>query len=1233
MAFSDITGHVKTSKIAVPQIYAWSTLDMPKFKGWTKIGYTEQDVEQRVYQTTHTAGVTPHIEWHGNAVFEGGGTFMDHEFHAYLEKLGVTREQGTEWFGVDGPTGKVHFFDFRANRGILETLPAQEDILRDEQARAVEKTADYKETHERGEFLWNAKPRFGKTLTAYDLCKKLGARTVLIVTNRPAIANSWYDDYAKFLGTESGYYFISETSALVGKPYVVSRQQYLDRMFADKKEGHSRNFIEFVSLQDLKGAIDFGGKYDKLSHIATLEWDVLIIDEAHEGVDTLKTDVAFDHIDRKFTLHLSGTPFKAIANEKFPQEAIFDWTYADEQAAKANWDDPEANNPYADLPRLNLFTYQMSEIIRDELESGIEIDGESEEYAFDLNEFFATNDRGHFIHNADVDRFLDALTTQKKFPFSTPELRAELKHTFWMLSRVASARALAKKLQAHPVFGEYEIVLAAGDGKLDDEEETAKSLDKVRKAIAEHDKTITLSVGQLTTGVTVPEWTGVLMLSNMKSPSLYMQAAFRAQNPCLFEDDGEFLRKENAYVFDFDPARTLTIFEEFANDLYSDTSGGRGDMDARKQRILTLLNFFPVLGEDENGEMIELDAEKVLSIPRKIRSVEVVRRGFMCDFLFQNISNIFRAPSEVRDIIANLPEFKQAEPVPIPIDENTADELSLDENGEVDIPEDIVIGTANDVFGAPIYGEIADELGGIIDSIYETEGTTDEEDAALDELKKQFTSTVAKPLVEAARDHYGDDLKASHKKHVERKIEADTQILVNRKIEDYKIQRAKLELERDRAIGAAQTDEEEDAAIEAFEEQKAAAFGQLKEDLKESRTELIESAGKDIVKTVETAKKEAKKKDVEDNIRDHLRGFSRTIPSFLMAYGDSETTLANFDAIIPDDVFLEVTSITTEQFRFLRDGGDFVNADGETVHFEGHLFDPVVFDDSVREFMRLRSELADYFDEGQKQDIFDYVPPQKTNQIYTPKRVVYQMVDLFEDENPGCFDDPDNTFADLYMKSGLFIAEIVKRLFNSPKMRELFPDDDERLAHIFAKQVFGVAPTEIIYRIATNFVLGFEGEHGTWLDANFVMADTAELAKEGKLAEFVQREFGDKLRIDDGEPSVHYEAVRIEASNPTLTEDASVEAESEVDMVRSPVKTAGGDWILDEIKKAGLEYSDKRSSGGNLWVIGDKSIQATMHALEKRGAKFTYKANGGKATKRRPAWFIPASAAERALKG
>lgn len=231
-----------------------------------------------------------------------------------------------------------------------------------------------------------------------------------------------------------------------------------------------------------------------------------------------------------------------------------------------------------------MFTYQMSEIIRDELERGIEINGETEEYAFDLNVFFATQN-GVFVHDSSVDKFLNALTTQEKYPFSTPELRHELKHTLWLLDRVDSAKALAVKLEAHPVFGEYKIVLAAGDGKLGDEAETSKAYDRVMEAVATCDKTITLSVGQLTTGVTVPEWSGVLMLSNVGSPARYMQAAFRAQNPCLFANGGIFERKENAYVFDFDPARTLTIYESFANDLSADTSNGRGDVERRKEHI------------------------------------------------------------------------------------------------------------------------------------------------------------------------------------------------------------------------------------------------------------------------------------------------------------------------------------------------------------------------------------------------------------------------------------------------------------------------------------------------------------------------------------------------------------------------------------------------------------------------------------------------------------------------
>lgn len=1108
MSFTDISKLVNTSHPALPQIYAYTTPEIARHNGWTKIGYTEQNVDTRLKQQMHTADVEYKLEWHGNATYEDTGeTFHDTDFHGYLRKLDIVSKPGTEWFEIEPSPAHQRFYEFRENHGIVgDALAPVEYRLRDEQERASEKTIDYAHLHERGEFLWNAKPRFGKTLTSYDFCKRIGAQKILIVTNRPAIANSWYDDYVKFVGFESGLAFISSISTLQGKPYCLSREQYRKGF----NNGVPKGFIEFVSLQDLKGAIDFGGKYDKLAHVAELEWDVLIIDEAHEGVDTFKTDVAFDHIKRKFTLHLSGTPFKAIANEKFPEDAIFNWTYADEQKAKKDWDNPELPNPYAELPRLNMFTYQMSDIVAGEIKRGMDIDGENVEYAFDLNEFFATNENGYFLHNDDVNRFLDALTTQKKFPFSTSELRDELRHTLWMLNRVDSAKALAKKLKQHPIFRDYEIVLAAGDGKLDDDEVSAQAFDKVRKAIAEHDYTITLSVGQLTTGVTIPEWTAVLMLSNMKSPALYMQAAFRAQNPCLFNRDGMFLRKENSYVFDFDPARTLTIFEEFANDLYTDTASGGGTADDRKQRVRTLLNFFPVIGEDENGEMIELDAERVLSIPRKIRSREVVRRGFMSDFLFQNISNIFRAPAEVLDVLQKLEPYK-APSKELGVHEDTADELDLNENGEVDIPQEQVIGLANGIFGEKVYSSIADELDDVIDTITVDEDG-DSDDVFLDNLQSIFSDSIAKPLVEAANEKYGDEFRSSQQKKVERRIKADVDIRLHREVGNFTIERNRIEKERASQLDLAQTQEEADEINRAHDKRIENARQSLVENLKDSRDELVKSAGETVVREVETAKRENKKQTIEGSIRDHLRGFSRTIPSFLMAYGNEDTTLAHFDQIIPADVFFEVTSVTVEQFCLLRDGGDVTDPEsGETVHFEGQLFDPVVFDDSVHEFINLRGKLANYFDDSQDEDIFDYVPPQKTNQIFTPRNVVVKMADLFEQENPGCFDDPNHTFADLYMKSGLYITEVIKRLFNSEKMRELFPDDRTRLNHILEEQVFGIAPTEIIYKIATNYILGANGEVGGSSNTNFVKADSAELAKQGKLAEFVEQAFGGKL--------------------------------------------------------------------------------------------------------------------------
>ncbi len=1093
---------IKTAQKVMPMIYAYTTPEIARHNGWVKIGYTEQEVEKRLGQQLHTADVLYNIEWKGNAIFDDGSgdIFKDKDFHRYLRKLKYENNGKNEWFKIAVPESRSRFDEFRENRGVLKSLdtviPYQ---LRPEQEEAVDKALKYSQATENGEFLWNAKPRFGKTLAAYDLCKKLKAVNVLIVTNRPAIANSWYDDYEKFLGVESGYFFVSETESLKGKKGVVSRAEYT-RLIDDDPRG----CIEFVSLQDMKGAIAFGGKHDKLQEVADMHWDILIIDEAHEGVDTYKTDIAFNQVNRDFTLHLSGTPFKALANDKFPESAIYNWTYADEQKRKRDFQSKDGEaNPYADLPQLNMFTYQMSEIVKDELNQGIEINGETEEYAFDLNTFFETNN-GKFVYNSSVDKFLDALTTQPKFPFSTEELRNELKHTFWILDRVDSAKALAKKLKEHPVFRDYEIVLAAGDGKLDDDDENQKSFDKVRNAIATYEKTITLSVGQLTTGVTIPEWTAVLMLSNMKSPALYMQAAFRAQNPCLFKENAKFLRKKNAYVFDFDPARTLTVFEEFANDLNSKTADGRGDADERKENIRELLNFFPVIGEDEGGEMIELDAEKVMSIPRKIRSQEVVRRGFMSDFLFQNISNVFHAPKAVTDIISGLTPVSEKESG-LPINQDTAKDLSLDENGDVSLPKDYIIGKAQEVFGEKVYADIGQAL---IDNVNKITAETPETfDDELEKLKQIFKTQAVDPIIETASQKYSEELKPAERKRLEKKIKQNADAEINKVSGDFRIKNNLIESERKKALENCTYSEVDDINAE-FDRQKKEIADKLKQDLSESIDKFVQSSGEEVVSTIETHKREEEKATIETAIRDHLRGFSRTIPSFLMAYGTENVTLDNFDTIIPDDVFKEVTSITLDQFRFLRDGGDYTDEEtGELSHFDGNLFDSVVFNDSVKEFLNKRDALSNYFDESNDEDIFDYIPPQKTNQIFTPKWVVKMMVDMLEKENPGCFDNPDKTFIDMYMKSGLYITEIVKRLYNSDKIKALYPDSTERLQHIFAKQVYGLAPTEIIYRIALRFILGFD-KNNSITENNFRLADALVYSKEGTLQEKINELFG-----------------------------------------------------------------------------------------------------------------------------
>ena len=1136
--------NIKTSKLVVPIIYGYTTPEIRRHDGCTKIGDTERDAEARIGEQTNTADVEYKLEWTENAIYAGTmETFRDYDFHKALEKNGIERLKNintgelTEWFKIEPTKAEQMLQDFRHRRITVDSDEILPYLLRDEQRKAVEMTVEYRNNNPGGEFLWNAKPRFGKTLCVYETAKRINAKKILIVTNRPAIANSWYSDYMKFLGRQSGYFFVSSTDALKGKSKVIPYESYS----ADEKKRLEDNLepmgmIYFLSLQDLKGSSYFGGDIPKLREISTIRWDFLVIDEAHEGVDTYKTDTAFNHINRDFTLHLSGTPFRALANAKFRKEAIFNWTYAEEQQKKTELiGNPD--NPYAVLPKLNMYTYQMSEIVADKIKQGVEILGETEEYAFDLGEFFRTKELAggvSFVYNDQVDMFLNALTYKEKYPFSSEELRDELKHTLWLLDRVDSVYALEKKLKKHPVFKDYHIIAAVGAGSKGDDDVSDKAYDKVIDAIEKYDKTITLSVRQLTTGVTIPEWSAVLILSNISSPSLYMQAAFRAQNPCLVKTgktDGsgnpEFRRKENAYVFDFDPARTLTVFEQFANNLNPSTSGGGGTVEQRQKNIRELLNFFPVIAEDENGELVSLNPEQVLTIPRKIRSQEVVRRGFMSNFLF-NIRNVFNIPKDALDIINQLApakEDKKSKTADIVI--ASSEGFEVDDDGNVTASDDYIQEKVDQIFGEKKYAEITEPIEELV------ENATDKDSVSklADSISTMLSNTATK-VINGAQESYGDDMKKSDSNQITNQLMQKAEKVAHDLATDYQIQQNILEQEKKEAIEEAvekldttnKSATEIEQAMEQIEQTIEEEYVEKKKELRDDTTQKIqdmieqfeEDSKNETSRTVEEKKEQRRATDMMDDIRDRLRGFSRTIPSFIMAYSDKKVdgknvdiTLASFDSIVPDEVFKQVTSITLDQFRQLRDGFDYFDDEGNKQHFEGHVFDEVVFDDSIIEFVTLKKKLANYFDEKNEQDIFDYIPPQKTNQIFTPKDVVKRMVDMLEEENPGCYDNKDHTFIDPYMKSGLYITEIVKRLFNSEKMKEMFPNDKERLKHIFTKQVYGLAPTEIIYNIAMAYIFGFAEDVGVEIDkTHFIQFDALPYAKEGTLKEKIDELFG-----------------------------------------------------------------------------------------------------------------------------
>jgi hypothetical protein len=1056
---SHITQNIQSYKIVYPQIYAYILPELPENEGSQKIGYTEREnVENRIKeQTINAARKLKHETiWSAPAFFEDGVDFKDKIFHKFLIKKGIEHkiDLGQEWFYFNGePLKSKQLFDlFRKERfkALQNDSKKKEYTLRFEQQEAVNKAIEYFQNNEKGEFLWNAKPRFGKTLASYDLAKRLKASKVLIVTNRPAIANSWFDDYETFI---DGYAFISETSSLNKRP-TISRTQYNEII----KTGFIGQFT-FLSLQDLKGSKYFSSNgTEKLRWIADLDWDLLIIDEAHEGIDTEKTNAAFDVIKRKNTLHLSGTPFKALANEKFEKEAIFNWTYLDEQKIKQLEFEEGETGEHTDMPDLRLFTYRISEMTTNQVNQGLDIDNENVDYAFDLNEFFKAKDK-KFIRENEVAAFLKNLTTNKKYPFSTPELRAELKHTFWYVgNRITSVQALEQLLKKDPVFKDYKVVVAAGNGQTFEEEENdfkanESSFQKVKEAIKNNDKTITLSCGQLTTGVTVKEWTAVLMLTDIKTPSLYMQAAFRAQNPYKEMINGEWFVKKSAYLFDFAPTRVLEIYDHFANGLNPKAVKGEITEKDREANIGELLNFFPVISEDVNGEMIELDAQKVLTFPNALAASEIVKARFMTNLLFNDsLKGVFNFPKEAEEILNKLSEEKNKRV------QKTKNTLNLDDARQVnDNKSTQIIQNTAVILGEKIFKTNTER---VVDDLLKTNSDT----ISTQELIEKV-SEVAEPLIAKYKEVY-------------KTTQAETQ--------------------------------EQSKQIQEKVKAYATAFnnGEMDSDaLKQKITETIEF---DFVTNNVTQKEEevvAKvQKTKEEEIKDRLRSFTRTIPMFIMANASKdEITIDNFDLQIVDKDFLELTSITKEEFHKLRDGFDY-EENGERKTFTG-VFNKYRFNASIAEFKEKKDQLANYF--TAEDDIFELIPPQKTNQIFTPKKVVQMMINNLEAHDPSLFTRTDSTFIDLYMKSGMYITEIVKKLFHNT--RKQYKSDNDCLKHILENQVFGLSPTPILQGITQSYIFGFDVDQNI-LRKNFVQHDITPEAQQDTAKEKLQELF--KLKGD-----------------------------------------------------------------------------------------------------------------------
>lgn len=615
--FDVFEGNQKIGKTGVGDLAKDNSDNSDYLRSWAK---------KRINSYMTTSGLPFKLEWAELAYRSSDGLwFSDHDVHYVLERSGIKHSKGLagkEWFATDLETAKRAIKAVKEGKTVLDKVGSDENkpkiVLRPEQQEAVDKTKAGFKTGQK--MLWNAKMRFGKTLTALELIKEEKYKKVLIMTHRPVVDEGWFDDFKKIGMPDAGYAYGSKK---------------LGHDSITELEHSNKPYVYFASIQDLGGSEAVGGKIsDKNRELFAVNWDLVIVDEAHEGTQTELTQNILDLVVKRHTkeLDLSGTPFNIISD--YDEDHLFTWDYTMEQEAKSNWAKihPGVKNPYAGLPKVSMFTFEMNKHFNDPRFVGEGLG----KYTFNFKEFFRTDQNGKFVYESDIEHFLDNITNPgtTNYPFSTREFRNRLRHTLWVLPGIKEANALEKLLKKHKVFGtEYRILNVVRNDKSDTVLGTDNDAKKENKAIAQADKdglkTITLTVRKLTTGATIPEWTGVLFLSNTNSAMQYLQAAFRAQTPY---SSPEFGKKENCYIFDFAPDRALTVMAESTS-----LATGVGKIQTKEQRarMAKLMNFLPILGES-NQQMAPLKVDSLLSKLKRAYAEKAVRTGFDDDSIYSD---------------------------------------------------------------------------------------------------------------------------------------------------------------------------------------------------------------------------------------------------------------------------------------------------------------------------------------------------------------------------------------------------------------------------------------------------------------------------------------------------------------------------------------------------------------------------------------------------------------------